>query len=98
MEKVRGLIISSKGRKILLKIANCIAKKYPDMYLIVLLIDERPEVTDMQRSIRGDVVYSTFDELRTPYKVAEMVLERAQGRAWSRCSCLLDIITRLSLL
>jgi transcription termination factor Rho len=73
---------------------------YPDIYLIVLLIDERPEeVTDMQRSIRGDVVYSTFDELPEHHtKVAEMVLERAQrlvehGRD---VVILLDSITRLA--
>ncbi|MFY9176560.1 MAG: transcription termination factor Rho [Caldicoprobacterales bacterium] len=99
----RGLIVSppKAGKTILLKkIANCIAKKYPDMYLIVLLIDERPEeVTDMQRSIRGDVVYSTFDELPEHHtKVAEMVLERAQrlvehGRD---VVVLLDSITRLA--
>ena len=99
----RGLIVSppKAGKTILLKkIANCIAKKYPDIYLIVLLIDERPEeVTDMQRSIKGDVVYSTFDELPEHHtKVAEMVLERAQrlvehGRD---VVVLLDSITRLA--
>lgn len=99
----RGLIVSppKAGKTILLKkIANCIAKKYPDIYLIVLLIDERPEeVTDMQRSIKGDVVYSTFDELPDHHtKVAEMVLERAQrlvehGRD---VVVLMDSITRLA--
>ena len=99
----RGLIVSppKAGKTVLLKkIANCIAKKYPDIYLIVLLIDERPEeVTDMQRSIKGDVVYSTFDELPEHHtKVAEMVLERAQrlvehGRD---VVVLLDSITRLA--
>ncbi len=99
----RGLIVSppKAGKTILLKkIANSIAKKYPDIYLIVLLIDERPEeVTDMQRSIDGDVVFSTFDELPEHHtKVAEMVLERAQrlvehGRD---VVVLMDSITRLA--
>jgi len=62
------------------KIANAISTNYPEMELIVLLIDERPEeVTDMQRSIKGEVIYSTFDEVPEHHiKVAEMVLERAQ--------------------
>ncbi len=99
----RGLIVSppKAGKTTLLKkIANSIAMNYPDIYLIVLLIDERPEeVTDMQRSIKGDVVYSTFDELPEHHtKVAEMVLERAQrlvehGRD---VVVLLDSITRLA--
>jgi transcription termination factor Rho len=99
----RGLIVSppKAGKTILLKkIANSIAKNYPDIYLIVLLIDERPEeVTDMQRSIDGDVVYSTFDELPEHHtRVAEMVLERAQrlvehGRD---VVVLMDSITRLA--
>lgn len=99
----RGLIVSppKAGKTILLKkIADSIAKKYPDIYLIVLLIDERPEeVTDMQRSIKGDVVFSTFDELPEHHtKVAEMVLERAQrlvehGRD---VVVLMDSITRLA--
>ena len=79
----RGLIVSppKAGKTILLKkIANAITQNYKDIELIVLLIDERPEeVTDMQRSIKGDVIYSTFDELPEHHiKVAEMVLERAQ--------------------
>lgn len=79
----RGLIVSppKAGKTILLKkIANAITTKYPDIEVIVLLIDERPEeVTDMQRSIKGEVIYSTFDELPEHHiKVAEMVLERAQ--------------------
>ena len=85
---------------LLKKIANSIVLNHPDIYLIVLLIDERPEeVTDMQRSIKGDVVYSTFDELPEHHtKVAEMVLERAQrlvehGRD---VVILLDSITRLA--
>jgi len=69
------------GKTVLLKkIANAISTNYPEMELIVLLIDERPEeVTDMQRSIKGEVIYSTFDEVPEHHiKVAEMVLERAQ--------------------
>lgn len=99
----RGLIVAppKAGKTILLKkIANSIAKNHPDIYLIVLLIDERPEeVTDMKRSIKGDVVYSTFDELPENHtKVAEMVLERAQrlvehGRD---VVILMDSITRLA--
>ena len=99
----RGLIVSppKAGKTTLLKkIANSIVLNHPDIYLIVLLIDERPEeVTDMQRSIKGDVVYSTFDELPEHHtKVAEMVLERAQrlvehGRD---VVILLDSITRLA--
>lgn len=99
----RGLIVSppKAGKTILLKkIADSIALNYPDIYLIVLLIDERPEeVTDMQRSIKGDVVFSTFDEVPEHHtKVAEMVLERSQrlveqGRD---VVILLDSITRLA--
>ncbi len=99
----RGLIVSppKAGKTTLLKkIANSITKNYPDIYLIVLLIDERPEeVTDMQRSINGDVIYSTFDELPEHHtKVAEMVLERSQrlveqGRD---VVILMDSITRLA--
>ncbi len=99
----RGLIVAppKAGKTILLKkIANSISVNFPDIYLIVLLIDERPEeVTDMQRSIDGDVVYSTFDETPDHHtKVAEMVLERAQrlvehGRD---VVILLDSITRLA--
>lgn len=102
----RGMIVAppKTGKTILLKnIANAITKNHPDMHLIVLLIDERPEeVTDMQRSIEGknvDVVYSTFDEEPEHHKrVAEMVLERAkrlveQGKD---LVILLDSITRLA--
>lgn len=99
----RGLIVSppKAGKTTLLKkIADSISTNYPEVYLIVLLIDERPEeVTDMQRSIDGDIVYSTFDELPDHHiKVAEMVLERAQrlvehGRD---VVVLLDSITRLA--
>ncbi|CAH2215027.1 transcription termination factor Rho [Tepidibacter aestuarii] len=99
----RGLVVAppKAGKTILLKnIANSISTNYPDVELIVLLIDERPEeVTDMQESIKGDVIYSTFDELPSHHiKVAEMVLNRAQrlvehGRD---VVILLDSITRLA--
>nr|MDD6335499.1 transcription termination factor Rho [bacterium] len=99
----RGLIVSppKAGKTVLLKkLANCLMDKYPNLHLIVLLIDERPEeVTDMQRSIRGEVVYSTFDEQPEHHvRVAEMVLERAKrlvehGRD---VVVLLDSITRLA--
>ena len=99
----RGMIVSQPkaGKTTLLKnIANGIANNYPEVTLIVLLIDERPEeVTDMQRSIKGEVVYSTFDELPERHtRVAEMVLERSmrlveQGRD---VVVLLDSITRLA--
>src|SRR5699024_9781419 len=73
---------------------------HPEIYLIVLLIDERPEeVTDMQRSIDGDVVYSTFDELPDHHtKVAEMVLERSQRlvEQGKDVVVLMDSITRLA--
>jgi len=99
----RGLIVSppKAGKTILLKkIANAITQKYKDIELIVLLIDERPEeVTDMQRSIKGDVIYSTFDELPEHHiKVAEMVLERAQRLVEQKKDVvvLLDSITRLA--
>ncbi|HAE43718.1 MAG TPA: transcription termination factor Rho, partial [Clostridiales bacterium] len=77
-----------------------IAENHPDMEIIVLLIDERPEeVTDMQRSVRGDVVFSTFDELPKHHiKVAEMVLERAKRLVehGKDVIILLDSITRLA--
>ncbi|HOQ74984.1 MAG TPA: transcription termination factor Rho [Thermoclostridium sp.] len=99
----RGLIVSppKAGKTILLKkIANAITLKHPEIEVIVLLIDERPEeVTDMQRSIKGDVVYSTFDELPEHHiKVAEMVLERAQRLVEHHRDVviLLDSITRLA--
>jgi len=85
---------------LLKKIANAITLRYSDIELIVLLIDERPEeVTDMQRSIKGDVIYSTFDELPEHHiKVAEMVLERAQRLVEQKKDVviLLDSITRLA--
>ena len=99
----RGLIVAppKAGKTVLLKkVASSIEKMYPDIELIVLLVDERPEeVTDMQRSIAGEVIYSTFDELPTNHvKVAEMVLARAQrlvehGRD---VVILLDSLTRLA--
>ena len=99
----RGLIVSQPkaGKTILLKkIANSITKGYPDVHLMVLLIDERPEeVTDMQRSIKGEVVYSTFDEVPENHtRVAEMVLERAQRlvECGKDVVILLDSITRLA--
>ncbi|MHB1484334.1 MAG: transcription termination factor Rho [Saccharofermentanales bacterium] len=99
----RGMIVSppKAGKTILLqKIANAIATNNPGTKLIVLLIDERPEeVTDMQRSINGEVVYSTFD--KTPenhVKVVELVLERAMRlvELGQDVVILLDSITRLS--
>lgn len=99
----RGMIVSppKAGKTILLKkIANSITTNYPEIELIVLLIDERPEeVTDMQRSINGEVIYSTFDELPEHHiKVAEMVLERAQRLVEHKKDVviLLDSITRLA--
>lgn len=99
----RGLIVSppKAGKTILLKkIANAITSKHPEIEVIVLLIDERPEeVTDMQRSIKGDVIYSTFDELPEHHiKVAEIVLDRAQRLVEHKKDViiLLDSITRLA--
>lgn len=99
----RGMVVSppKAGKTILLKkIANSITANYPEMELIVLLIDERPEeVTDMQRSINGEVIYSTFDEVPEHHiKVAEMVLERAQRLVEQKKDVvvLLDSITRLA--
>ena len=78
----RGIIVAppKAGKTTLLKkIAQNIAKNHPELNLIVLLIDERPEeVTDMQRSINGDVIYSTFDEEPQNHaKVAQMVLRKS---------------------
>ncbi|MDI9477091.1 MAG: transcription termination factor Rho [Natronincolaceae bacterium] len=99
----RGLIVAppKAGKTTLLKaIANSISKNHPDIEIIVLLIDERPEeVTDMQRSIDAEIAYSTFDELPTHHiKVAEMVLCRAQGLVehGKDVVVLLDSITRLA--
>ena len=99
----RGMIVAppKTGKTtILKKIANSITANNPDVELIVLLIDERPEeVTDMKRSIEGDVIYSTFDELPEHHvKVAEMVLERAKRLTEQKKDVviLLDSITRLA--
>ncbi len=99
----RGIIVSppKAGKTTLLKmIANAISKNYPDIELKVLLIDERPEeVTDMQRSIKGEVVYSTFDELPEHHtKTAEMLLDRAKRlvEEGKDVVILLDSLTRLA--
>ena len=85
---------------LLKKVANSISKNNPEVELIVLLIDERPEeVTDMKRSIKGQVIHSTFDELPEHHvKVAEMVLERAKRliEHGKDVVILLDSITRLT--
>lgn len=99
----RGMIVAQPktGKTTLLKhIANAIAENHPEVYLIVLLIDERPEeVTDMQRSVRAEVISSTFDEQAERHvKVASMVLEKAKRMV--ECGhdvvILLDSITRLA--
>ncbi len=99
----RGLLVASpkSGKTVMLQhIANSIASNFPDVYLIVLLIDERPEeVTEMQRSVRGEVVSSTFDEPATRHvQVAEMVMEKAKRLVENRKDVviLLDSITRLA--
>ena len=99
----RAMIVSQPkaGKTTLLKsIANGISKNYPDTHLIVLLIDERPEeVTDMQRSIKGEVPYSTFDELPEHHtRVAEMVQERAMRlvEMGKDVVILMDSLTRLA--
>ena len=101
----RGLIVAppKAGKTVLIKkIANSIEKNYPDVEMIVLLVDERPEeVTDMKRSLKGngEVIYSTFDELPQHHvKVAEMVLARAQRLAehGRDVIILMDSITRLA--
>jgi transcription termination factor Rho len=100
----RGLIVAAPkaGKTVLLKkIANSIEKKYPEVEMIVLLVDERPEeVTDMKRSlVGGEVIYSTFDEQPQHHvKVAEMVLARAQRLVehGKDVVILLDSITRLA--
>jgi transcription termination factor Rho len=99
----RGLIVAQPktGKTMLLKdVANAIAKNHPEVYLIILLIDERPEeVTDMARSVRAEVVSSTFDEPAERHvKIANIVLEKAQRMV--ECGhdvvILLDSITRLA--
>jgi len=100
----RGLIVAQPkaGKTVLLKkIAAAVEEKYPDIELIVLLVDERPEeVTDMKRSLhRSEVIYSTFDEeTKHHVKVAQMVLERAKRLAETGkdVMILLDSITRLA--
>lgn len=99
----RGMIVAQPktGKTVLLKdVANAIAANHPEIYLIVLLIDERPEeVTDMQRSVKAEVVASTFDEPAERHvKVANIVLEKA--KRMTECGhdvcILLDSITRLA--
>jgi len=99
----RGLIVAPPrtGKTMLIQnIANSIAENHPEVYLIVLLIDERPEeVTDMQRSVKGEVVSSTFDEPATRHvQVAEMVIEKAKRLVEHKRDVviLLDSITRLA--
>ena len=99
----RGLLVASpkSGKTVMLQhIAHSVAANYPECYLIVLLIDERPEeVTEMIRSVRGEVVSSTFDEPATRHvQVAEMVLEKAKRLVEHKKDVviLLDSITRLA--
>ena len=99
----RGMIVAQPkaGKTTLLKnIANGISRNHPDAHLMVLLIDERPEeVTDMQRSIKGEVLFSTFDELPEHHtRVAEMVLERAMRlvEMGKDVIILMDSLTRLA--
>jgi transcription termination factor Rho len=99
----RGLIVAAPrtGKTMLLQaLANAIAKNHPEIYLIVLLIDERPEeVTDMQRNVRGEVISSTFDEPPARHiQVADMVIEKAKRLVEHKKDVviLLDSITRFS--
>jgi len=99
----RGLIVAPPrtGKTVLMqKVANAISASHPDVYLIVLLIDERPEeVTDMKRSVKGEVISSTFDEPPERHvQVAEMVIERAKRMAERKVDViiLLDSLTRLA--
>jgi transcription termination factor Rho len=99
----RALIVAPPrtGKTVLLqKIANAIAVNHPEIYLIVLLIDERPEeVTDMERSVKGEVVSSTFDEQATRHvQVSEMVIQKARRLVERKMDVviLLDSITRLA--
>jgi transcription termination factor Rho len=99
----RGLIVSSpkSGKTVMMQhIAHAIAANHPDAILIVLLVDERPEeVTEMQRSVRGEVVASTFDEPAVRHvQVAEMVIEKAKRlvEMGKDVIILLDSITRLA--
>jgi transcription termination factor Rho len=99
----RGLIVAPPrvGKTILMqKMANAVTSNFPKAYLIVLLIDERPEeVTDMERSVKGEVISSTFDEAPERHvQVAEIVIERARRLAEQKVDVviLLDSITRLA--
>jgi transcription termination factor Rho len=99
----RGLIVAPPrtGKTMLLQnLANSITANHPEIYLIVLLIDERPEeVTDMQRSVKGEVISSTFDEPATRHvQVAEMVIEKAKRLVEHKKDVviLLDSVTRLA--
>src|SRR5690606_21768682 len=99
----RGLIVAppKAGKTVLMQhIAHAITTNHPDVFVIVLLIDERPEeVTEMQRSVRGEVVASTFDEPATRHvQVAEMVIEKAKRLVEHKRDVviLLDSITRLA--
>lgn len=99
----RGLIVAPPrtGKTMLLqKLANSITENHPEVYLIVLLIDERPEeVTDMERTVKGEVISSTFDEPPTRHiQVAEMVIEKAKRLVehGKDVVILLDSITRLA--
>ena len=99
----RGLIVSQpkSGKTTLLKkISKSININYPELHLIVLLVDERPEeVTDMKRSVKGEVIYSTFDENpKNHTRVAEMVIDRAKRLVENKedVVILLDSLTRLS--
>ncbi|MAV82422.1 MAG: transcription termination factor Rho [Pelagibacteraceae bacterium] len=98
----RSIIVAPprSGKTVILqKIAKSITENYPNVYLIVLLIDERPEeVTDMQRSVKGEVISSTFDEPAARHvQVAEMVIEKAKRLAENKLDVviLLDSLTRL---
>ncbi|MEO0119411.1 MAG: transcription termination factor Rho, partial [candidate division WOR-3 bacterium] len=99
----RGLIVSPPraGKTVLLqKIANAIVENHPEIYLIILLIDERPEeVTDMERSVKAEVISSTFDEVPERHvEVADIVLEKAKRlvEAKKDVVILLDSLTRLA--
>jgi transcription termination factor Rho len=99
----RGMIVAAPrtGKTMMLqKLANAIAKNHPEVYLIVLLIDERPEeVTDMQRSVKGEVISSTFDEPPARHiQVADMVIEKAKRLVEHKRDVviLLDSLTRFA--
>src|SRR3546814_329718 len=98
----RALIVTppKAGKTMMMQqVATAITTNHPDVHLIVLLIDERPEeVTDMQRTVRGEVISSTFDEPARHVQVAEMVIERAKRLVEHKKDVviLLDSITRLA--